>query len=545
MAYYVHSKSSGKLFFFWCAFVAIIIIKIIHFPSLTVRPEIFAETGINFFYHAFHSSLWENITTLDSAYLPWFPRLIAVITVKFLHIITLYPFIVQWFSIAFIALSCGIIALPAFRVLITSDFARFLLAIAVSVIQDYDLNTFVNFTYYGVILAFLVFYIDIEKLQQKKFIATVVLLFLIFPSKPYFVIFAPFYFLSFLHAYYKKYKKTAILYFCTLIAFVIQALTMLLNRDFWLQRPGNITTSLNFFEILKKAGAYFISTYEKTFFGASPLALSHHIFLWLLILVICTLTIRAWRQKNMRVVHIFLASHTMAFLAILLSILTIDNIQTPSSLFDFPDILTNRRFFFSAILLFIGNSIIISSFFKNQHVQIGCILFFILTSGFFGIQRGNEFYTTKEISYSQWGFYNELVNDEHYCIPVNPYPWIMAYNCEYLLAPSTDQIQTTSQITSYYLSGTSTDLLNDELHAIILDQRTKQIPPDTTVTIIAYDRNHDLLGTAKQIIPSTFDYVYFLFDTPVHDVTSIEFFQENTDMPVSLVPRFIFMGKKI
>src|SRR5436190_2047675 len=103
-----HISRYSAWYFFFLAWLINIVIKCIQFPSLTVRPEVFAESGTNFFVNANYHPLWSNITATDAGYLPWTQRIIAVVAIKLFHAVSLYPYTTQWTAILFITFFCSL-----------------------------------------------------------------------------------------------------------------------------------------------------------------------------------------------------------------------------------------------------------------------------------------------------------------------------------------------------------------------------------------------------------------------------------------------------
>ncbi|MBI1860735.1 MAG: hypothetical protein HYR96_07450, partial [Deltaproteobacteria bacterium] len=118
--------------------MAVLLIKIIYYPSLTLHPQIWEEGATNFFFTAHHQGLIKNLIQYDAGYLPWFPRLVAVVTELARIPVAWVPAVYQWTAIIFIASSSAILALPHFRGVVRSDWIRLAIVLALGFFEEYQ-----------------------------------------------------------------------------------------------------------------------------------------------------------------------------------------------------------------------------------------------------------------------------------------------------------------------------------------------------------------------------------------------------------------------
>lgn len=137
---------------FLVSFFACLAIKLSFLdPTLTYAPEIWAESATNYFITPFNVGFWKSFLTLDYGYLPLWPRTIASFSYLFSVSSKSTTFIYQIFSFLFICFSTSYIALKNNASFIKSDVLRFFLSILFSLLLDYELHTFINFSYWGLI----------------------------------------------------------------------------------------------------------------------------------------------------------------------------------------------------------------------------------------------------------------------------------------------------------------------------------------------------------------------------------------------------------
>ena len=180
---------------FYASFLLILLYIFLRFPSLSYRAEAFAETGWLFFDSARGQNALDTIFQLEVGYLPFFQNIISLIVVKVLRIVDYYPYWMQGISAVSIAFFSSLINLKAFRPAINDDLTRFVagLVIGIGVFTEYELYTFINFTYFGLVYALLIIYMDIEKMKWWAYAPALFLSVITLTSKPHFAAFLPVY----------------------------------------------------------------------------------------------------------------------------------------------------------------------------------------------------------------------------------------------------------------------------------------------------------------------------------------------------------------
>jgi hypothetical protein len=119
----------------------------------TLLSSMWAEMGTNYYPAATSDSLATALFATDVGYIPFPQRLIGLLG----HAVGISPAAFPYYftasALLLSALLIGSVCLPAFRPVIASDGLRFLLAIALMLLPDFETRSFINFTYFGIVVA--------------------------------------------------------------------------------------------------------------------------------------------------------------------------------------------------------------------------------------------------------------------------------------------------------------------------------------------------------------------------------------------------------
>jgi hypothetical protein len=565
----IFSSPHRQFFLFFLSVVIIAIAKCFQFPILTVNAEMFGENGTNFFFHAFEDPLLTNLFIPDAGYLPWTQRFITLILVKGFHIIQFYPYVSQAIAILFIAVTSSLINFDIFKKLSSSTLARFIIGIAIGLISDFELNVYMNFIYYGGLLLFFGIIINKEKLSKVVLFFTSVVTAIILLSKGQFMAFVPIYFLlAFWHGRKKEYKS--FIYFLSAIgAGLLQFSVMSSNT------PDGYGPKLFLFPYyIVKSIYYLVLTYKHVFFGYvlkdGMMLISIGILFMLFIFALKTLI----SKKDKYTLYVFLAGNLIALCSLFITIVlysqtnpnvqkiaavvttastitsatekvtseVYENAQNTKNIFEVKHHANARGLFISNVLIFLVGIFVLLTLFSKKRDKIFFLLIIFFTSGAFGQVKVEEMYMQKSQSYSLWSTYYPLLQNERYCIPVNNYPFLIKKNCDYLLLKKENgSFVPTLKEPSILLSKFSPLAVNWEIQAVMFVNKPTQFTDTSVRTLLAYDNNEEIIGKAKQLGPTNYEYVYFLFDKPVSSVEKLAFKTlEGKDVIVS--PNIIVFG---
>jgi hypothetical protein len=140
---------------------ALFVLAALFYPvhQLLTRGEIllsgsmWAEMGTNYYATSQSPSLVQRLFATDAGYIPLPQRLIAFVGTELGLTPDAVAYLYTGSAVVCAALLVATVCLPVFRPVIASDGVRFVLAIALMLVPDYETRTFINFTYFGVIPA--------------------------------------------------------------------------------------------------------------------------------------------------------------------------------------------------------------------------------------------------------------------------------------------------------------------------------------------------------------------------------------------------------
>ena len=118
--------------------------------------EMWAEMATNYFPAANAQSIGERLFSTDAGYIPLPQRLLAYLGSLLRLPASAVPYFYTWSGIAATAMMVGAFCLRPFRAVVNSDSLRFVTAISVLLLADFETRTFINFTYYVPFLAAIV-----------------------------------------------------------------------------------------------------------------------------------------------------------------------------------------------------------------------------------------------------------------------------------------------------------------------------------------------------------------------------------------------------
>lgn len=108
-----------------------------------------AEMATNYFPNANSPSYLQKFFSTDSGYIPAPQRLIAFFGNRFNLPAASVPYFYTWSAIICTGMMVGAFCLGQFRRLVESDSLRFLTAISILMVADFETRTFINFTYFS------------------------------------------------------------------------------------------------------------------------------------------------------------------------------------------------------------------------------------------------------------------------------------------------------------------------------------------------------------------------------------------------------------
>jgi hypothetical protein len=534
---FVQSPVTNPGLLFLISFLSILVVRVMLLPTLTIKPEVWAEAGTNFYYHARYSSLWDNLWATDSGYLPWLQRIIAVAAVRIGFDGAAYPYAIQWAGQILSALSASLLVLPVFHRVIPSTLVRLLLALHVGLYPNYELHTFINFSYFGIFFVTFVLLSAANPLSTRAALLLTLGLLVVLPSKPYFLAFAPCFAFFSLLGWYKRSRPQLIVGVGGLLALLLQYGVMSLHKA----QFGGISTrtlesitflsDLMYYQCYSLLRAVVVDDHVALKDGGAA-TLNCGLFLTLGILVLLRLK-SLWTQD--RTALIFPAACLMvSSAAMALNLLAIDLFGGESWL-RLPRFLPkNRALFFSENALLLGVCALLTSHRSHSKLMIG-LLSSVIGYGVIiaATSELKDFYSSDHLAYSRWKTYHTMAKDDFACVPINPFPWMIQKNCQYL-SPA---LEFGRPLSKAYERIVLRDLTGRAGEAVIL--RALVVPPATVnqgrgIRVTAFGADGQILARAVKLSRRQSDFPFFVFPDGVRGVHSIGLLREQS--PQEIIP---------
>jgi hypothetical protein len=121
--------------------------------SMLLRGQMWAEMATNYYANAVSMPWYEQLFSTDAGYIP-FPQRVAGLLGTVLDLpITSIPYYYSAVAVLGAAVLAGAVCLPIFRTVLPNDYLRFAVAMATLLVADYQTRTYINFTYFVILLA--------------------------------------------------------------------------------------------------------------------------------------------------------------------------------------------------------------------------------------------------------------------------------------------------------------------------------------------------------------------------------------------------------
>jgi hypothetical protein len=406
--------------------------------------EMFAEMGVNYFYHAESRDILERLFATDAGYVPLLQRLIAAGAAS-LHVsIERVPFVYTWVAILLSGAIVAAFSLAHFRSLIRSDGARALACVAVLLSANWQTATFVNFTHFNLFLI-------------AAFVATSLVargddaplwawcLPLLMVSKPYVLTVLPAAAVALLVAK-PRYRRILLV---SILAAAAQMVRMLLSRQ-----QGVAWDGAQEYTILEKlwvglaTSLAFLGEYTIGANGSAPAyAIGPWVFVTAGLIVIAAAAVTLWFRPHPAMAAV-LVGLSILFPTFLLNSFVFTNefnpdLQILRSLAVYRHTMPG---FYSAVLVVIGLLAVWTEGsdwkFGSRSITSGTrhatlFLIWMLAAGWVTTGAANSKPPPfPETNHSRWQLMAESIQDRRrpVCVPIDPLGWIYGRGCR-LLAP--------------------------------------------------------------------------------------------------------------
>ena len=503
----------GNNRYFYLSFIIVFTCIFFKLPTLSYQAEMWAEAGTNYMYTALYEDVLTNLNTSDFGYLPLQPRLISMLLVKVFGVEQYFPVFSQIIALLFIAFYVSFINLTIFKRIIPGNFIRFILSISIGLFPDYEIFTFLNFSYFGFLICFLLLFIEKDKISNRFYVFLLIITVLLLCSKATFIIFFPLYGLFFLYYFYHKNRKEYIFYAILLLAIGIQTAFLMMHKS---------ESGIPHMEPLP-----FGTVINKTFFSAWSVFMTvlvrenYPIISWpgvnlTLFLIMSALVLLHLRRlylkgNNTTVLIFFISSIYIIFAGAFLNINAF-TVFYPNQIFVadwsvYMPIAKNRTTFLPLAAFLLGFTVIvINSVSSKILAQILALILILFIANNFSISYFSDAADNYINGNSDWKTYRKLLKDPDYYIPINPENWAMKRNVSVIE-------NTNSNLP---------DLAGKPLRAI----RVLKVPAMLTTTVIAYDSTSKNLVKPERIDSGKGLWLYFYFHEKIQ-AGAIHYYDSN------------------
>lgn len=312
--------ADSRVNYYFCAsFVIVVAVVLIKLPALVTSAEFYAETATIFFEEARKASFWEILTYTWADYLVTFQLLISFILVRVFGVIEYFPGTVNFIFLLFVAFSVSLINLRAFRVLISSDFLRFMIGLSIGLAPNFDLYELLNSNLFGFTIFLLFIFVDKEQFNRWLFYCLTLLLFFVGISRPNMAAFLPVYIVLLGIALKAHRIRDIVFYGAGTVSLSLQAYVMIMAQLFWSVRMDtDIYNNITGLESLYLPLGATIYHYFRTLLTVIFVQQVDGIGLILPLIVITTILILLacyylYRKRRFIILYYFVISQILAF----------------------------------------------------------------------------------------------------------------------------------------------------------------------------------------------------------------------------------------
>ena len=480
-------------------------------PTAALSPELYAEAGTDFYFHARYSDLIGNLWAPHGGYLPWFQRVLAVIVVKLFGFHEYYTNFIQILSLLFAAVFCSLLCLSPFERLIPSPLMRFALALNVGLFPQYNMYTFINFSYFGSVFALYMLFRESSARSRISELLLFISLAIIVCSKTFFVVFVPLFLLRAAVSARNGRWLYAGLWCLPVATELFQLGFMYTNRGLYTSTDATRMTFVQ--RVNETLYFYFYSVgnvliQNRSIVDSPTAKMLVNLSIGGLLGMFAAFVIFLRRRKVVSALWIaalnILAAGSLWLATIMMPIQEVKWAE--------PAFLDQSRWF-----LF-GYVFLLLALLGSLSALISSRLFHLVASGYLALAAyGNttrivDYFDSDQTSFSQWGSYSHLLARDTYCIPINPYPWMLHRNC-YFMDDGIDlatKIDTNGSVEATVLGAAQHRKL---IGALIILPENSTFRGAVKVQAYGGEAGTNLTGTLLSRPYSR--YQYFIFDAPI------------------------------
>lgn len=482
-------------------------INIFKFPALNIYGEIIGEMGKVYFYQAKYESVWTNLTTVVSAFIPMTERIFSLLVVKVFGLEAYYPWLVQGASVLLVSSCCSLINCSQFKKVIDDDFSRFIISLMLGSCLYLDSMKLYNAPYIGVLFVLWVIYIDKEKCSILKLTFIFIAMFILLIGKAHYIAFAPVHALILYFAFKRKLNKTFIFNGAVTAVHIIQLLVTLSIKAKWDASHAKLgsVSILGIIEYSCKYLFFDIASLGGPFFNS--------LNIYLLIVFIFTLLFigiyKMWQSEHNKVELLcFGICIFVAFTSIALSIKGFPDYASAKKLNEH-FVYHYRHFLFSDTLIIIGMSVLLYKILRREWFRcVGMALLMIIM-----ISKNNFPDHQPSQTPSKWEIYSSLLEKDDYYIPTwtfNP-QWFIQRNSTTLAQFSLKNESNAIQLEQ--LEALKLEPSNWKVRGFIMAlQNTYSKNKKIKLQAVALNKKNEIIAKTVSLVPIHYKFQYFRFD---------------------------------
>ena len=550
-----NDKKSNRKVYFLTAILIYFLINI-KAPTLSFSTEPYAEIVTNFLNNGLYINKFNNIWITDAGYWPLFQRIIGLIVIKLFGInpkITVI--IMQNTAILIISLICSLFILKEYSKY-GNNFFRLAICLMLgsfTLVPYNETHTFINFSYFCLVVLILVSLLNIDKLSKLQYIILSIILFFMCISKSHFVILLPIIVMFFVFLYKKLSLREKKLLIILQISLLIQIIYTVRNISRWINDDSE---KLEFSKIFSNVLHQLIQQTSYIFYpditgNLNGMVINiYFLILLVIVIIICLyfLKVNKNRESIILVSLLMLIFGTATYNSVIRIwyfdinwLMLVERIENRHTIF------IKISMIFVLVLLIYNLNIWLKKNYplitkvKTMKMFYNIIALILMIR--LGISDKNAAIKSEE-AFSDWKVYSEFYKNRNYLIPIEPFNWVSVRGekIHYFAKDLKDFV--------FVDTRNRIETLDDQIHELILSkpikmeyiylQRLRSNNFDK-LRIILYEKNGQPISELVQLNKKERKFIGFKNDILDKEVGFIKVFNENME-EAYVIPE-IFIGE--
>lgn len=553
---YKNNIRHKKYFLLISSLLIIIITYSINYFFMIIDAQPYAEEIINFYNSAENLDFFKNLFLADAGYLPLLQHIIAWILIRILHLGSYSIFTMNMIALFIGAFICSLINSEHLEKYVSYK-TRFLLSIYLPIVllNNFEILTFINFVYYGIILIIFAGLIDLKKLSSKKFVLLSIGISLLCLSKGFYVVMIPITLLCLFFCNRKLSLRKFILICIILITSCVELIYSLKYQNLWLNKGLDQSILETILLFIKNVLLVFskiligvialpiekMKYFEVYFIGISFLLITFLIPLYFVVIK------KNYEKKYIALIFLNLTSLAISSFMVL----------TLPYQISFASLSRNRHEIFIIVTIFFTLIVAVSigkEYYTSHDVSrfkywigfscgVSVIMCYIILSKM--ITPLPEWNESPSNYYSSWNEYNKYTKKDAYAIPIIPNGWLYQKNSIiYFIGYGNSQLVGTQNIAiieqDNNMNIINIDNYTDLVGKKIIGVYVNRIDLNNEYKIVIKGSNGSIIAEALQVSQVNKVFTGFLFDEPISNISSIEFYDSNNNQKL-VRPQFYFV----